>query len=262
MSVLSQPPLRVALTASIDESAGPYGRPSVFLYTSYIRALEQIGFAAVLITPAHSADTIAALLDACCGLVLTGGEDVDPKRYGEDPSPALGAVTPARDEAEFRALDCALERRMPIFGICRGLQVMNVHFGGTLYQDIVSQRPGDLVHEQTVAWNERAHGAKVDCDSMLCRVVATEQLFINSFHHQAVKHLGDGLRVVARADDGLVEAIEHESYPWLLGVQWHPERGEAASAESEPDRRLFLAFQEAVHSYAAAGTGAGAGAGD
>jgi putative glutamine amidotransferase len=245
------PSLLVALTTTIDVHAGSHARPAVFLYTSYIQALAQIGLAPVLITPAHSAAAIDALIDKCCGMVLSGGEDVDPSRYGEEPSPALGTVEPARDESEFRAVACATARGMPIFGICRGLQVLNVHFGGTLYQDIMTDREGEhVVHEQTGGWSDRAHGANVAPDSLLRSIVGEERLHINSFHHQAVKHLGSDLRVVARADDGLVEAIEHKSYPWLLGVQWHPERKEAHTPESDPDRRLFEGFREAVSDYA------------
>jgi putative glutamine amidotransferase len=245
-------PLRVALTTTIEDRTGPYARPSVFLYTSYIHALEQIGMASVLITPSHSPGAIASLLDVCCGLVLSGGEDVDPARYGEDPSPALGAVTPARDEMEFRALGCAIEGQLPVLGICRGAQLMNVHFGGSLYQDIGTEVPGDLLHEQREPWGQRSHRAEVDCDSMLCSIVGTERLFINSCHHHAVKRLGRGLRIVARAEDGMVEAIEHESYPWMLGVQWHPERNEATASEADPDRRILLAFREAVLNHARA----------
>jgi putative glutamine amidotransferase len=243
--------LRVGLTTTIDVQAGSHARPAVFLYTSYIHALEQFGLAPVLITPAHSPEAIRALVDACCGLVLSGGEDVDPMRYGEAPSPALGAIEPARDAAEFQAVACALEHGMPIFGICRGLQVLNVHFGGTLYQDIATDREGEhLKHQQAGAWGERSHCATVAPDSLLSSIVGEQRLFINSFHHQGVKHLGTDLRVGARADDGLVEAIEHKSYPWLLGVQWHPERNEAAASESDPDRRLFAGFRSAVDSFA------------
>jgi putative glutamine amidotransferase len=243
--------LRVALTTTIDAHAGSHARPAVFLYTSYIQALEQFGLSPVLITPAHSPAAIDALMDACCGLVLSGGEDVDPARYGESPSPALGAVEPARDASEFHTVGCAVERGMPIFGICRGLQVLNVHFGGTLYQDIYTDREGEhLAHQQTGAWGERAHCADVVADSLLASIVGIDRLHINSFHHQAVKHLGRDLRVVARADDGLVEAIEHRSHPWLLGVQWHPERGEAAATEQDPDRRLFAGFSTAVEAFA------------
>jgi putative glutamine amidotransferase len=244
-------PVRVALTTTIDASAGSHGRPAVFLYTSYIHALEQVGLAPVLITPAHSPAAVAALLDACSGLVLSGGEDVDPARYGEQPSPALGAVEPLRDDMELRAVACAEERGVPILGICRGLQLLNVYFNGTLYQDIATDRPSELLHQQAEPWDKRSHCATVRPDSMLYGLVGANRLHINSFHHQAIKALGDDLVVTARADDGLVEAIEHEDYPWLLAVQWHPERNEAAGAAADPDARIFLGFREAVRSYAA-----------
>jgi putative glutamine amidotransferase len=247
-------PFRVALTTTIDKYAGSHARPAIFLYTSYIEALESFGLAPMLITPSHSARGIDALMDACCGLVLSGGEDVDPSRYGEEPSPALGQVEPLRDAMEFRALECALERGLPVFGICRGLQVLNVHFGGTLYQDIATDRAGEqLVHEQPQPWGARSHDARIKPDSLLAGILGEERLHINSFHHQAVKHLAPGLRVVARADDGLVEAIEHTEYPWLLGVQWHPERNEAATRDADPDWKLFGAFRAAVERFAGSG---------
>lgn len=251
--------MRVAVTTTLDDAAGDHGRPAVFLYTSYIHALEQIGLAPVLITPAHTEAAIDALLDACCGLVLSGGEDVDPERYGERPSPALGATLPARDEMEFRALRCALRRDLPVLGICRGCQVLNVHFGGTLYQDIDTERPGHLLHQQLAPWSERTHAASVQRDSLLYRMIGEDRLFINSFHHQAVKGLGEELRVVARAEDGLVEAIEHETRPWVVGVQWHPERNEAAAPETDPDRRIFAGFRDAVLAVAAERSAAVAG---
>jgi putative glutamine amidotransferase len=244
-------PLRVALTTTIDPEAGSHARPAVFLYSNYIQALERVGAAAVLITPAHTTAAIDALVSACSGLVLTGGEDVDPARYGERPVPALGAVQQARDEMEFRAVECALRHGMPIFGICRGVQVLNVHFGGTLYQDIDTQRPGTLVHQQT-AWDRHAHGVTVEPESLLCALVGERRLAINSFHHQAVKDVGRDLRVVARADDGLIEAIEHTRHPWLLGVQWHPERNEASTPDTDPDLRLFAGFRAAVAKHAGA----------
>lgn len=253
--------MRVALTTTLEQSAGDYGRPAVFLYTSYIQALEQFDLAPVLITPAHSADATRALLDACCGLVLSGGEDVEPARYGERPSPALGATLGARDEMELRALDHALGLDMPVFGICRGCQVLNVHFGGTLYQDIATERPGHLLHEQLAAWTQRTHSATVQPDSLLHRAVQTDELRINSFHHQAVKALGRELRVVARAEDGLVEAIEHEARSWVLGVQWHPERHEAEAPDTDPDRRLFAAFRDAARRYAGSVSGSVSGGG-
>jgi putative glutamine amidotransferase len=242
-------PIRVALTTTIHQEAGSHRRPAVFLYRRYITALEEVGLAPVLVTPGHSPAAVHSLLDACCGLVLSGGEDVDPARYGEAPSPALGSVERARDEVEFHAVECAMQRGMPIFGICRGMQLLNVYFGGSLYQDLPTEWDGDLLHEQLGAWEARSHSATVVAGTELHRIVRDERLFINSFHHQAVKRLGRGLRASACAEDGLIEAVEMPDHDWLIGVQWHPERNEASAPETDPDRRLFLSFRQAVRKY-------------
>jgi putative glutamine amidotransferase len=186
------------------------------------------------------------------GLLLTGGEDVDPSRYGQKPHPKLQTVNHARDEMEFRALECALERSMPVFAICRGCQVVNVHFGGTLFQDLPSDKARGVIHEQNAPVNERWHGARVDRESRLHDLFSTEEFQINSFHHQGVDRLGEGLRPVAWAEDGLVEAFEAVDYPWVIGVQWHPERGEVwvDNERRHPDWHLFSAFAEEARTYA------------
>jgi putative glutamine amidotransferase len=242
----------VAVTTSLNMKSGSHKQPSVFIYTSYIEVLEAIGLAPVLLTPAHSPDTIRSILGACRGLVLTGGEDVDPARYGELPSPALGSVLCERDDMEFAALDVALEVGMPVFAICRGLQVLNVHFGGTLYQDLPTEYPqSKLTHVQTAPWSTKAHSVRIEDDSLLCEIVGRDCIDINSFHNQAVKDVAPGLRVVARADDGLIEAVESRENGWILGVQWHPERHEATAPDIDPDKRLFAAFRDAVASSTA-----------
>ena len=240
----------VALTTSLDRPSGGSARPSVFLYTRYITAIEAIGLTPVLITPAHTKESIGALLSSCRGLVLTGGEDVDPARYGEAPSPALGTVMPERDEMEFTALACALGNDLPVLAICRGLQVLNVFMGGSLYQDIATEFVDppdiDILHQQRTAWSTKAHAVHVDRGSTLHEIVGADTFSINSFHHQAVKEVAPGLRVVARAEDGMIEAAESCDGTWCLGVQWHPERYEATALESDPDRRLFAAFRDVV----------------
>lgn len=236
----------VAVTTTVVPEAGPYQRPQVTLYAIYLDVLERVGLGSVLLTPAHSLETLPALLDRCDGLVLTGGEDVDPARYGESPLPGLGLVNPERDEMEFAALRLALERRLPILAICRGCQLLNVAFGGTLYQDLPTQRPGGVRHRQREAWEKRTHVADVVRGSLLSKIVESDRLLINSFHHQGIKDVGEGLEVVAVAEDGTVEALEAPSYPWVLGVQWHPERHEAVAPEPDPDRRIFQAFYDAV----------------
>lgn len=245
---------RIALTTTTTVERGdPYGQPIVSLYEQYITVLEAVGLAPMLITPVHSPDSVRSMLAVCDGLVLSGGEDVDPARYGERPSPALGSVNRRRDEAEFCALEVAMERQVPVLGICRGAQVLNVALGGTLYQDIATEMPGGLTHEQTEPWGQRTHHAHVDAGSRLHRIVGEQDLFINSWHHQAIDDVAPGLVVVARADDGMVEAVEGRDYPWLMGVQWHPERYEAATPSSDPDRLLLRAFADVVRERAHAG---------
>jgi putative glutamine amidotransferase len=238
----------VALTTTHVEEGGSYLKPQVTVYGAYLAALEPLGLAPVLITPMHSARSVQALLSHCCGVILSGGEDVAPERYGESAVPGLGSVSKERDEMEFTVLGLATDRELPILGICRGSQVMNVFFGGTLYQDLPTQfdGPDAIRHEQEEPWGARSHVVRVHEGSRLRSVVGTDCLNINSFHHQGIKDLAPTLVATAVADDGLVEAIESKDLPWALGVQWHPERHEATAPETDPDRRIFAAFRKAV----------------
>jgi len=240
-----------AITATIVPEAGVYRRPEIALYAVYLSVLERQQLASVMLTPAHSRRSCRELLRHCHGLVLSGGEDLDPARYGERALPELGTVNPARDEMEFGALETALERRIPVLGICRGLQLLNVYFGGTLYQDVGTQFPGALRHLQEEAWGLHSHEAHIVETSRLAEIVGGTRIRINSFHHQAIKDLAPGLVEVARAEDGLIEAVEARDHRWVLGVQWHPERHEAKAPEADPDRRLLAAFADAVRARAA-----------
>jgi putative glutamine amidotransferase len=236
----------VALTTGMARKSGAHGQPSVFLYNNYITALEDCGLAAVLITPAHTKEAIDAILASCAGLVLTGGEDVDPARYDEAPSPKLGTVCPERDEAEMHALDAALARDIPVFAICRGMQVLNVHLGGSLVQDLPSERPSGIAHVQTGGWSGHAHDVAVTIGSRLHDIARTDRFRTNSFHHQALDTIAAPLVVVGRAEDGTVEAVESREHAWVLGVQWHPERFDGEATAPHPDRDLFTAFRDAV----------------
>jgi putative glutamine amidotransferase len=226
---------------------GSHGLPRVQLNAQYLTALDAAGATPVMLTPAHSDEALRGILSICHGLLLSGGEDVEPSRYGHSPHPALGDVNPARDAMEIAAVHEALGRRMPVLAICRGIQVLNVALGGTLYQDIPSELGGDLLHEQAAPWNVRWHAGRVQPGSSLERVFGTAELHINSFHHQAIRDLAPGLRATVWAEDGVIEGVEGIDHPWLCGVQWHPERGEAhgTSGDSrDPDRRLFWARRE------------------
>jgi putative glutamine amidotransferase len=241
----------VALTTSFQERAGSHRKPAVVVYRAYLDACERLGLTTVLLSPAHPRESVLALLEPCAGLVLTGGGDVDPGYYGEEPRAELDDVLPARDEREFTALGFALERGLPVLGICRGIQVLNVHLGGTLWQDIEADTPERLRHPQSPGWEDRAHDVEIAPDSKLREILGSGAIRANSFHHQSIRTPAPGLRVTGRSGDGLIEAVELSSHPWCVAVQWHPERGEAGAPADDPDRRLFTAFGKAVRAFQA-----------
>jgi putative glutamine amidotransferase len=182
------------------------------------------------------------------GLMLTGGGDIAPFRYGEAAHPTIVEAEPGRDEFEIALVTAARARRLPIFAICRGMQVLNVACGGTLVQDIPSQITGALAHSLSVPPNEAytlAHEVWVDKDSLLARLMrerlVDEALEVNSRHHQAVKDVAPGFRASATAPDGVIEAIEDPTARFCLGVQWHPEN----FFRTGEFRALFEGFLEA-----------------
>jgi putative glutamine amidotransferase len=190
------------------------------------------------------------VIDAIDGLLLTGGEDIAPSRYGEAAHPSVVDVDAARDEFEIALVGEARRRNLPIFAICRGIQVLNVACGGTLVQDIASEVPGALEHRWTVPPHkpyDLAHEVWVDKDTLLARLLRerlsdTDACEANSRHHQAVKRVAAGFRVSATAPDGVIEAIEDPAARFCLGVQWHPENF-WRTGEFRP---LFEGFLEAA----------------
>lgn len=247
----------IAVTTT-SYSGAEYRTPQVLLGSPYIEAIERVEATPLLITPSHGEISIADLLEMSDGVLLTGGEDVDPSRYGQKPHPKLETVNHRRDEMEFTVLERALELGLPVLAVCRGLQILNVAFGGTLYQDLPSQKPEGVIHEQDAPINERWHGATVEADSRVAELFGATEFQINSFHHQGIDRLGEGLRPVGWAEDGLVEAVEAVDHPWVIGVQWHPERSEVELPDhrGHPDWRLFAAFAEEARARRGARAGA------
>jgi putative glutamine amidotransferase len=180
-------------------------------------------------------------LDAVSGLVLTGGEDVAPWRYGEPPHRALGTVNEARDAFELALTTAARSRGLPTLAICRGIQVLNVALGGTLVQDIPTQCPAAHAHAPNGGRGARVHEVVVDSGSRLARAVGTGRLTVNSAHHQAIGRAAAGLRITARSTDGVIEGAEWRGDDWwAVGVQWHPE--ELIGTPEPWDRGLFASF--------------------
>ncbi|MBM2845517.1 MAG: gamma-glutamyl-gamma-aminobutyrate hydrolase family protein [Bacteroidetes bacterium] len=167
----------------------------------------------------------SSAIERCDGLLITGGGDVHPKYYGrEDAIGLMDGVNPKRDEFEFEAIRKAMELRIPILGICRGMQVFNVATGGSMIPDV---RAAGFENHRKDENQDRVHSVTVEKGTLLHSIVRDERGIVNTNHHQAVDRIGDGLKVAARSDDGLVEALEwehHEAKPFLLLVQWHPER--------------------------------------
>jgi putative glutamine amidotransferase len=216
-----------------------YGEARMFL-ERYGQVLEAAGaLPAYLPYPARSA-TLAGYLEWTDGILATGGEDVHPEEYGEPPIPELGAVDRARDRFELALLRRAVERDRPVLAICRGIQALNVAMGGTLYQDVIAQVPAALVHQPAPLWEADGrlaacgHEVTVEDGSVLAAMLGRRRVSVNSYHHQAVREPGAGVRIVARAPDGVVEAIEMPARRFVLGLQWHLELmlGQGAGAEA------------------------------
>lgn len=203
-----------------------------FILRDYMKAILEAGGVPLLLSPDLDAQALEGCLERLDGLLLAGGNDVDPSVYGQPPMPGLGEVNPLRDAFEGALVRAALRRRMPLLGICRGVQAMNAALGGTLYQDLPSQRPEGWLHAQTAPGSYPSHEVTVRQGTLLARVVGEGTLRVNSFHHQAVRDAAPCLRVAAQAGDGVVEALEHPDLPFFLGVQWHPERMYATDARA------------------------------
>jgi len=222
--------------------------PSAPLYglgQAYVHAVTQAGAAPVVIPPGLDPPLVRAIFTRLDGLLLAGGEDIDPARYGQTPHECLGRTTPERDRLEIILCRMALDSRVPILGICRGIQVLNVATGGTLYQDLASQRPQGERHDffsSEFPRDRLSHPVTLNPDSLVARILEAENLKVNSLHHQGIERLGEGWRAVGHAPDGLVEAIEAPDHPFAVAVQWHPEE-----LVKHPDHslRLFRALVEA-----------------
>jgi putative glutamine amidotransferase len=192
----------------------------------YVESVAGAGGTPVVLPPAVGVRLAEALLDKLDGLLLSGGSDLDPTYYGEGPIPELGVTVPWWDAFDMALLRLALRRRIPIFGICRGMQLLNVALGGTLRQDLRSQLGADILrHRQEAPKRQPTHEVEILDGSYLVEIADRRTVEVNSYHHQGIKGLAEALTVTARSSDGVIEAVESRDFSerWLIGVQWHPE---------------------------------------
>jgi putative glutamine amidotransferase len=205
---------------------------AVALPRGYFDAVDRAGGQPVLVDDARDPKALLARVDA---LILTGGPDVDPERYGQAPHPAVYGVDTRADDFECTLADIAIARGIPTLAICRGFQLLNIARGGTLHQHLVDD-PGVAAHGRpSVAGGARVHDVQLDAGSLLAEVMGETTVSASCHHHQAVATTGDGLRVVGRAADGIIEAMELEG-SFVLAVQWHPED---TAVDDAPQQRLF-----------------------
>jgi putative glutamine amidotransferase len=235
----------IGLTTYLERAkTGVWDVPASFLPKVYFDAVEKAGGIAVLLPPQATSDDIAdRLLDSLDGLILTGGKDIEPARYGQEAHEQTDEPRRDRDEWEDTLLRRALEREIPFLGICRGAQVLNVALGGTLHQHLP-----DVVGDRRYQAGEGVFNhVEVDVEggSRLASLLSTDSVDVPVYHHQAIDVLGDGLVVTARTADGTIEAVELPGVPFGVAVQWHPE-------ESPDDIRLFAGLVDAARDYRAA----------
>jgi putative glutamine amidotransferase len=239
----------VGITCVKIRAENRYGSPRFGQNQTYIQALLRAGAVPMLLPQLNDRNLLRAMYERVDGLLLPGGEDIDPAHYGEPLHERCGPLTPSRDEMELALARWAVDEGKPLLAICRGIQVLNVALGGGLYQDIEAQAPSALSH----AWypdyprDRLSHQVTVTHQSGLAGIVGARSLPVNSLHHQAIKDLAPGLTVTACAPDQIVEAVEVDGHPFALGVQWHPEELAPSDAGAQG---LFDALVSACGSQA------------
>lgn len=217
-------------------------KDSYWMLPGYMKVLEMCGALPIMLPLTSDENELKQSLELCDGVLLTGGHDVDPRVYGKEAAKECGIVCRLRDDMEGILLKQALEQDKPVLGICRGVQFMNAYLGGDLYQDLPTEYDCNVEHHMTPPYNAAAHRVEVLETSLLADIIGAGLHEVNSYHHQAVKTVAEGVDVMAISEDGLVEAISVKNKKFMLGVQWHPEFSYETNEES---RKLVQAFVDA-----------------
>jgi putative glutamine amidotransferase len=218
--------------------------PMIAMTEAYVQAVLRAGGIPVLLPIGLNHDDLSLLRKSLSGILFSGGGDIMPEIFDGKPNPRINEVIPERDELEIALVCLAAETRWPFLGICRGIQVINVALGGSLYTDIGAQLPGALRHDYypNLSRDLIAHKVNIKPDSRLATIVSGSELGVNSLHHQGIEHVADGLEVLATSADGLVEAVWLKGHPFGLGVQWHPEWLPGSTS----NQAIFRAFIEGI----------------
>lgn len=219
---MSRPVIGIITNFDYDANYFSAGYNRITINNDYPRSVQAAGGVPLLIAPSPDLGALPEQLGLLDGLILAGGNDVDPRLYGQDMDARCQVTSPVRDAFELEALRVAQEQALPVFGICRGLQVLNTYLGGTLFQDL-SLHGTTQKHAMTANLSSSAHGITVEPGSFLAQAWGAKTAQVNSFHHQVVDQLAEGLKPVAWAADGVIEAVESTTDFDVTAVQWHPE---------------------------------------
>ena len=217
-------------------------KESIWMLPGYFDGLIRAGGTPVMFPFISDKDEIFRLMDICDGILFTGGHDVSPAIYGEEPMKCVSSCK-MRDDMEGIVLEKVIEINKPLLGICRGIQFINAYLGGTLYQDIKTQYPSDTEHHQEAPYDVPVHAVDIEEDSPLYGCLKSRRIEVNSYHHQAVKDLAPGLKVMARSEDGLTEGLYMPGHPFLWAIQWHPE---FSFSKDDNSLKIFSSFIEAA----------------
>ncbi|WP_207942266.1 hypothetical protein DOK78_000642 [Enterococcus sp. DIV2402] len=215
-------------------------KESIWMLPNYLELIEKNGGIPLILPLTNKQETLDYFLQTCDGFLFTGGQDVSPTLYGEAMRETCGESCVLRDEMETYCLQQALALDKPILGICRGLQLLNVVLGGTLYQDLPTESSSACQHQMIAPYNRAQHKVTILPDSLLFTILGKTQVGVNSYHHQGIKRLSPQLKIAATASDGLIEAVYMSNKRFVLAVQWHPEFFEAVTKENQHLLRYFL----------------------
>lgn len=220
---MKKPLIGISGSVLLTNYGSSEGYRRAYVNEDYVQSVLQNGGIPFILPVVDDEEVLSTYIEQLDGLILSGGHDVTPQYYGEEPMQKIGETWELRDWFDSLLVEKALEKGIPVLGICRGMQVMNVLHGGSLWQDLSYMKDVEIKHLQGHSPELVTHLVDIEEGSQLHELMGENHVMVNTFHHQAVRELGQGFKATAFSADGIVEAIEHEEHPFYLGVQWHPE---------------------------------------